>query len=60
MSVRSHTPFQPGADPLKKASPGDAFRTPITPIRLGRNTPGGMLAVFILIGFLVVAIAVFA
>jgi hypothetical protein len=33
--------------------------TPITPIRQGRNTPGGMVAVFVLIGFLVVAIALF-
>ena len=34
-------------------------RTPITSIRQGRNTPGGMVAVFVLIGFLVVAIALF-
>jgi hypothetical protein len=35
-------------------------RTPTTPIRQGRNTPGGMIAAFVLIGFLVVAIALFA
>jgi hypothetical protein len=34
-------------------------RTPTTPIRQGRNTPGGMVAVFVLIGFLVVAITLF-
>jgi hypothetical protein len=34
-------------------------RTPTTPIRQGRNTPGGMVAVFVLIGFIVVAIALF-
>jgi hypothetical protein len=32
-------------------------RTPTTPIRQGRNTPGGMVAAFVLIGFLVLAIA---
>lgn len=36
-----------------------AERTPPTPIRQGRSTPGGMIAVFILIGFVVVAIALF-
>jgi hypothetical protein len=35
-------------------------RTPTTPIRQGRNTPGGMVAAFVLIGFLVLAIALFA
>ena len=36
-------------------------RTPTTPIRQGRDTPGGgMVAAFVLIGFLVVAIALFA
>jgi hypothetical protein len=35
-------------------------RTPTTPIRQGRNAPGGMVAAFVLIGFLVVAIALFA
>jgi len=35
--------------------PGD--RTPATPIRQGRSAPGGMIAAFVLIGFIVLAIA---
>jgi hypothetical protein len=52
-SFRIHTGLQ---------GPGVSFtdRTPTTPIRQGRNTPGGMVAAFVLIGFLVVAIALFA
>jgi len=35
-------------------------RTPPTPIRQGRSTPGGLIAAFALIGFVFVAIALYA
>lgn len=44
---------------LREAGTSVIERTPTTPIRQGRSTPGGMIAVFVLIGFIVVAIALF-
>jgi len=44
---------------LRETGASITDRTPTTPIRQGRNTPGGMVAVFVLIGFIVVAIALF-
>ena len=45
---------------LREAGAGVIERTPTTPIRKGRSTPGGMIAVFVLMAFIVVAIALFA
>jgi len=45
---------------LREAGAGAIERTPRTPIRKGRSAPGGMIAVFALIGFIVVAVALFA
>ena len=44
---------------LQETGVSFADRTPTTPIRQGRNMPGGMVAAFVLIGFVVVAIALF-
>jgi hypothetical protein len=42
---------------LREAGTSVIERTPTTPIRLGRSAPGGLIALFVLIGFIVVAIA---
>ena len=44
---------------LRETGASFTDRTPTTPIRQGRSAPGGMVAVFVLIGFIVVAIALF-
>jgi len=44
---------------LRDAGDNVSERAPTTPIRQGRSTPGGMIAVFVLIGFIVVAVSLF-
>ena len=50
-----HRPFKMGSD-VQETGGSYPERTPATPIRQGRNTPGGMIAVFVLIGSLVLAV----
>jgi len=60
MSLHLHLHRLPKIGPgLRKTGASFTDLTPATPIRQGRNTPGGMVAVFVLIGFIVVAIALF-
>ena len=59
MSFHFRRPFKTSSG-LEGTATSFAERTPPTPIRQGRNTPGGLIAAFALIGFVVVAIALFA
>ena len=58
MGFHFRRPFRSGSW-LEGTGVSFTERTPPTPIRQGRNTPGGMIAAFVLIGFVVVAIALF-
>ena len=59
MSFHFRRPFKIGSG-VQGTGVSYTDRTPTTPIPQGRNTPGGMVAAFVLIGFLVLAIALFA
>jgi len=60
MSLSVWRAFKTADADLQDGGTTDPRRTPATPIRTGRNTPGGMVAVFVLIGFVIVAVALFA
>ena len=59
MGIHVRRAFKMIGSTLQEPGIGDSDRTPATPIRKGRGMPGGMVAVFVLIGFLVVALALF-
>jgi hypothetical protein len=58
MGIHFRRPFRIGSG-LEGTGVSFTERTPPTPIRQGRSTPGGLIAAFALVGFVVVAIALF-
>jgi len=60
MSIYVGRASKTAEDDLQERATSDPKRTPATPIRTGRDSPGGMVAVFMLIGFVIVAVALLA